>query len=82
MHVFCWTPHFRVDKESPLVPVWITLLRLPIMLFNQSVLFSIARLIGHPFRTDETTVSMKHPSATLLLVKIDLLKPHPNKLWI
>ena len=58
MHVFHWTSHFRVDKESPLMRVWINLPRLPIILFHQSVLFSIARLVRHPLRSDETIASM------------------------
>lgn len=24
MHIFKWTPYFRVDKESSVVPIWIT----------------------------------------------------------
>ena len=52
------------------------------MLLDERVLFSFARLVGNPLRTDAATASLKRPSVARLLVEVDLLKPRPDKIWI
>lgn len=82
MRIFRWSPQFWVDKESPLVPVWITYPCLPIMFFTKQSLFALAGLIGLPLRRDEGTVSLKRRSFGRLQIEIDLLKPRADKIWI
>lgn len=71
-----------MDKESSIVPVWISLPRLPIQFFKREALFQIAALIGTPLRLDAATISLKRPSIARVQVEIDLLKPNPTKVWI
>lgn len=33
MHMFKWTPYFRIEKESSIVLIWILFPRLPVHLF-------------------------------------------------
>lgn len=82
MRIFKWSPYFRVDKESSIVPIWITLPRLPVPFFHKSALFPIARLIGHPLRLDEATTKLKRPSVARIQVEIDVLRDRPEKIWI
>lgn len=82
MRIFRWSPFFRVDKETSVVPVWITFPRLPVMFFEQQSLFAIGRLIGHPLRRDSATIALKRPSVARLQVELDLMKPRPDKIWI
>lgn len=74
MRIFKWSLFFRVDKESSVVPVWISFPRLPIHLFQRDALFSIARLLGTPLRLDEATAKLKRPSVARIQVEIDVLQ--------
>ncbi|KAL0455106.1 UNVERIFIED_CONTAM: hypothetical protein Slati_0849800, partial [Sesamum latifolium] len=75
MRVFKWTPTFNLREESPIVPVWVRLLELPIQFFNQEALFSIAQLLGTPLRTDVFTTTLVRPSVARVCVEVNLLKP-------
>lgn len=48
IRIFKWSPYFLVDKKSSIVPLWISLPRLPIHLIHKDALFSIASLISPP----------------------------------
>lgn len=82
MRIFKWTSSFHVDRESSIVPIWITLPRLPIHYFEKNALFSIVNLIGFPLRMDAATASLKRPGAARVQAEIDLLKDRPEKIWI
>ncbi|KAL2246212.1 UNVERIFIED_CONTAM: hypothetical protein Sindi_2889400 [Sesamum indicum] len=70
MHVFKW-----ISQESPIVPVWIRLPELPIQFIDREALFSIARLLGTPLRTDVSTATLVRPSVARVCVEINLLEP-------
>ncbi|KAJ8772025.1 hypothetical protein K2173_027202 [Erythroxylum novogranatense] len=82
MRVLKWDEHFHVDRESSLVPVWISLPRLPIHFFDKSALFAICSVVGCPLRIDSATASLKRPSMARVQVEIDLLNDRPDKAWI
>lgn len=82
MRIFKWTTNFHVDKESPIVPVWIELEKLPIFLFQRDALFTIASTVGLPLRLDSATVELRKPSVARILVEINLLKDRPDSIWI
>ncbi|KAK4428539.1 hypothetical protein Salat_1153700 [Sesamum alatum] len=75
MWVFKWTPTFNPRVESPIVPVWVRLPGLPIQFFEREALFSIARLLGTPLRTDVSTATLVRPSVARVCVEINLLEP-------
>src|SRR4051812_26232640 len=74
MRMFKWSPDFRLEWESPIVPVWISLPNLPLFLFNKSGLFSIGSLLSKPLTLDSATADMSRPSVARVCVEIDLLK--------
>ncbi|GAA0139186.1 hypothetical protein LIER_00786 [Lithospermum erythrorhizon] len=57
MHMFKWTPDFNPQKESPLSPVWVHFDGLPLYLFDNEALFSIANSIGSPLRIDQNNIN-------------------------
>lgn len=65
-----------------MVPVWITLPRLPVHFFQRDPLFAIARLVGNPLRLDAATAALKRPSVARLQVEVDLLNPLHERVWI
>ncbi|KAL0285161.1 UNVERIFIED_CONTAM: hypothetical protein Sangu_2791600 [Sesamum angustifolium] len=75
MRIFKWTPTFNPREESPIVPVWVCLPKLPIQFFDREALFSIARLLGAPLRTDVSTATLVRPSVARVYVEINLLEP-------
>ncbi|KAL0331740.1 UNVERIFIED_CONTAM: hypothetical protein Sangu_1719500 [Sesamum angustifolium] len=74
MHVFKWTPTFNPWEESPIVPIWVRLPELPIQFFDREALFSIARLLGTPLRTDVSTATLVCPSVARVCIEINLLE--------
>lgn len=82
MRVFKWTPFFNVDRESSMVPVWITMPRLPVLFFAKPALFKIASLLGTPLRLDAATQSLKRPGVARIQIEIDLLKERHNPIFI
>ena len=77
IRIFKWASDFHVDRESSLVPVWISLPRLPVHFFESNALFAIASLIGMPLRMDSATASLKRPNIARLQVELDVVKEHP-----
>ncbi|CAH9082753.1 unnamed protein product [Cuscuta europaea] len=58
MRVTKWTPDFRPNVESPVVPVWILLEGLSVHLHDKRALFDIAGLIGRPIKIDTATANL------------------------
>lgn len=71
-----------MEKESSLVPVWVTFPRLPIHFFAKPALFKIASLLGLPLRLDAATISLKRPGVARIQVELDVLKERPQQIWI
>ncbi|XP_027166481.1 uncharacterized protein LOC113766495 [Coffea eugenioides] len=82
MRVFKWTPSFHVDKELLLVPVWFSLPKLPMHLFDKQCLFQIVSCLGRPLFIDAATAALSRPSVARVCVEIDLLKELPHRVWI
>ncbi|KAK4426023.1 hypothetical protein Salat_1370800 [Sesamum alatum] len=61
MRLLKWSPNFTMTEESPIAPVWVNLLALPIHLFDKTALFSITRLLGSPLKIDDTTTKGSRP---------------------
>ncbi|KAK4421557.1 hypothetical protein Salat_2106300 [Sesamum alatum] len=75
MCVFKWTPTFNLRVELAIISVWVRLPELPIQFFEREALFSIARLLGTPLRTDVSTATLVRPSVVCVCVEINLLEP-------
>ncbi|KAL3638561.1 hypothetical protein CASFOL_017932 [Castilleja foliolosa] len=80
--IFRWHKDFDYKKDSPCVPVWISLPKLPIPFINPSVLESIGNSIGRFLRIDERTMAMTQTMATKICVEVDLSKEFLDKVWI
>ncbi|XP_071924868.1 uncharacterized protein [Coffea arabica] len=82
MRIFKWTPGFHVDRESPIVPLWFQLPKLPLHFFHKEVLFQIMSCVGVPLLVDATTLTVSRPSVAHVCVKVDLLRTLPSRVWI
>ncbi|XP_019166799.1 PREDICTED: uncharacterized protein LOC109162583 [Ipomoea nil] len=82
MRVFKWTPDFRPEYESPIVPVWISLEGLTAHLHEKRAIYSIANLIGSPLKVDALTLSHNRPSTARVCVELDVSTSPTDQIWI
>lgn len=78
MRIFRWSPDFRSDIESSVVPLWVSLPILPLFLFNKQCLFSICCTIGTPLTIDIANAEITRPSYANICIQVDLL----NRIWL
>ncbi|KAH0465601.1 hypothetical protein IEQ34_005704 [Dendrobium chrysotoxum] len=57
MKLFKWTPHFDINVESPIVPIWVSFPSLHPHLFCPRILHGYGSLFGRPLRTDNATTN-------------------------
>lgn len=79
---FKWSPMFSLEAESLVAPIWISIEKLPIFLFDKEALFEIAKLLGKPRKIDGYTANKSKLNQANILVEIDVSKPLPGHLWI
>lgn len=83
MKVFKWTPDFRPsDGEPSTAPVWISFPSLPVVYFEQDLLYAIASLLGRVLSMDVPTRRLSRTNVARVCVEVDLLKEHPHQVWI
>lgn len=49
MRIFKWTPNFRVDAESSIAPIWVSLPHLPVHFFSKPNLFFYCKFNGEAY---------------------------------
>nr|GMC77911.1 TMV resistance protein N-like [Ipomoea batatas] len=77
-----WSPSWSPWRDSPLVPVWIEFPRLPLHLFDFSMLSRICESFGSLLALDMATIRRSRPSVAKARVEIDLSRPLPNRLTV
>ncbi|PKU83460.1 hypothetical protein MA16_Dca021855 [Dendrobium catenatum] len=82
MVVVKWTHHLDIEKDSPIVPIWVSFPHLRPHLFSPRILFGLGSLFGRPLKTDMATASGSRPSLARILVELDVTKKHAEKVWV
>ncbi|XP_019175669.1 PREDICTED: uncharacterized protein LOC109170991 [Ipomoea nil] len=82
MRVFKWSPDFRPEIESPVVPVWIAFEGLPAHLQDKRAIYSIANLIGPPLKVVASTLTHNRPSLARVCVELNVSTPLTEQIWI
>lgn len=82
MNIFKWSPDFRPEVESPIVPVWVAFEGLPVHLQDKRAVYSIANIIGTPLKVDASTLSVNRPSVARVCVELNVTKNLPQTIWI
>ncbi|EOY02245.1 Uncharacterized protein TCM_016772 [Theobroma cacao] len=82
MRVFKWTPEFHPEKESSLVPVWISFPNLRAHFYEKSTLMMIAKSVGRPLFVDEATANGTRPNVARICVEYDCQKSLLDQIWI
>lgn len=74
MRILNWSPNFS-DKDSPILPIWLSLKHVPIILYYPEALFELVRPFGPPIRVDSTMADFTRLERTRILVEFDVYKP-------
>ncbi|KAG9144927.1 hypothetical protein Leryth_026357 [Lithospermum erythrorhizon] len=82
MRIFKWTADFDSSKESALTPVWVHFPGLPIFLYEEEGLLSVANSIGKPLRIDALNTNRVKLGVASVCVELDVSKPLVDKVWI
>ncbi|KAG8383535.1 hypothetical protein BUALT_Bualt04G0023600 [Buddleja alternifolia] len=73
---------FSPSAESLVVPVWVSLLNLPVAFFHRKSIHNIACLLGSPLKIDEPTTDYTRPSFARVCVEVNHLDPLVNDIWL
>ncbi|KAB5551438.1 hypothetical protein DKX38_008749 [Salix brachista] len=82
MRVLKWSVDFIPEKESSIVPVWISFPNLRYHLYEGSALLNLAKSLGPPIQMDEATAKGTRPSKARVCIEFDCLVEPPTKIWV
>ncbi|XP_077245298.1 uncharacterized protein LOC143885157 [Tasmannia lanceolata] len=83
MNVFKWTSKFQPTEAEPSsAAVWISLPSLPIVFFQEDLLFAIASLVGRALSIDDPTRNLTRTNVARICVEVNLLMKLPRRVWI
>lgn len=74
-----WTPDWRKRRSSPIVPIWIQLLDLPLHLLNFDCLAHVCALIGKCLDLDAPTLKRTRPGVARVRIEVDLRQKRIEK---
>ncbi|KAL7235893.1 hypothetical protein ACSBR1_019221 [Camellia fascicularis] len=71
-----WEPNFKaLEAFETTTAVWVRFLELPIEYFQEKVLYTIAKQLGHPLKLDLTTTMATTGKIARVCIEMDLNKP-------
>ncbi|KAG9136594.1 hypothetical protein Leryth_027551 [Lithospermum erythrorhizon] len=82
MRVFKWGPDFIPHKESAVAPVWIRIVGIPLYMFEESTLLSIAQTIGKPIRVDPRNLDRSVLNLARISVELNVSEPLMDSIWV
>ncbi|OIT35226.1 hypothetical protein A4A49_28326 [Nicotiana attenuata] len=82
MKILKWTPDFKPEEETPIVPVWILIHQLPWHLFKWNIVSRLVQDVGVAVAPDLATYSKSRGNVAKVKVEIDLLKPRLDQIWL
>ncbi|VFQ88375.1 unnamed protein product [Cuscuta campestris] len=77
-----WTPQHSASKDSPIAPIWVEILNLPIHLNDHKALFALASTLGRPIKLDAKTVIGVKPDTARFCVEMDASISKPPKVHV
>ncbi|XP_070036954.1 uncharacterized protein [Nicotiana tomentosiformis] len=77
-----WTPDFKPEVETPIVPVWILIHQLPCHLFKWGIVSRMVQYLEVSIAPDQATYSKFRGNIAKIKVEINLLKPKLDQIWL
>ncbi|KAM3203150.1 hypothetical protein P3L10_030776 [Capsicum annuum] len=82
MRLQLWTPTFNPEEETPLVPEWVSLPKLPWYCYCLEVVVPLLSPIGKVLFIDLETYKKTRDSMAKVKLQINLTKPRPQHVWL
>ncbi|KAK4706803.1 hypothetical protein R3W88_033635 [Solanum pinnatisectum] len=82
MRLQAWTPNFRPEEETPIVPIWVLLPGLPWHCFKKEFITPLLASIGKVLYLDTASIKKTRASMAKVKVQVDLTKARPRHVWI
>ncbi|TMX01944.1 hypothetical protein EJD97_023053 [Solanum chilense] len=82
MRIHAWTPSFKPDEETPLVPIWVSLPELPWHYYNKEFITSLLSPIGRVLYLDSASINKTRGNQARVKVQVDLTKERPPHIWM
>lgn len=82
MSIQKWTPTFRPEQETPIVPIWISLSELPWHCYTKEFVTILLKDVGNVLYLDSASVQKTRESMAKVKVQIDLTKARPPHVWM
>ncbi|KAG5606139.1 hypothetical protein H5410_027631 [Solanum commersonii] len=82
MRIQSWTPNFRPEEETPIVPIWVLLPRLPWHCFKNKFITPLLAFVGKVLYLDNAFIKRTRASMAKVKVQVDLTKARPRHVWI
>lgn len=82
MRIQTWTPTFRPEEETPIVPIWVYLPELPWHCYNKEFVSALLSPIGKVLYLDNASIQKTRGSLAKVRVQVDLTKERPPHVWM
>ncbi|KAH0672723.1 hypothetical protein KY284_023810 [Solanum tuberosum] len=82
MIIQVWTPNFKPAEETPIVPIWISLPKLPWHCYNKEFVSSLLSPIGKVLYLDSASIKKTRGSQVRVKVQVDLTQKRPPYIWM
>uniref|UniRef100_M1D8N9 Ta11-like non-LTR retroelement protein n=1 Tax=Solanum tuberosum TaxID=4113 RepID=M1D8N9_SOLTU len=82
MRIQAWSPNFRPEEETPIVPIWVLLPGLPWHCFKKEFITPLLESVGKVLYLDTTSIKRTRASMAKVKVQVDLTKARPRHVWI
>lgn len=82
IRIQAWTPSFKPNEKTPLVPIWVSLPELPWHCYNKEFITGLLSPIGRVLYLNSASVNKTRGNQARLKVQVDLTKARPPHIWI
>ncbi|KAG5595247.1 hypothetical protein H5410_036479 [Solanum commersonii] len=82
MRIQAWTPKFRPEEETPIVPIWLLLPGLPWHCFKKEFITPLLESVGKVLYLDTASIKRTRASMAKVKVQVDPTKDRPRHVWI
>ncbi|OIT20579.1 hypothetical protein A4A49_56079, partial [Nicotiana attenuata] len=82
MKLEAWSPAFKPNEDSPIVPIWVVIPELPWHLYYMEILNPLLSPIGKALYLDLASFQKTRGSVAKVKIQIDLTKERPHHVWL
>uniref|UniRef100_M1E0W5 LINE-type retrotransposon LIb DNA, complete sequence, Insertion at the S14 site n=1 Tax=Solanum tuberosum TaxID=4113 RepID=M1E0W5_SOLTU len=82
MRIQEWTPNCNPTEETPIVPIWISLLELPWHCYTKEFVIGLLSPIGKVLYLESASIKKTRGSQARVKVQVDTIQTRPPYIWM